>query len=133
MSMASPIPFQPGPFFDLLQFKSQEEINYTKYVRDSRPCGCRSCQHRRRNVPDFVFIEWNEQNQIHDKLMKEMRAYWVNKWFGEQTEIENIRQTETKNIIIEMTILPEDVIELIGTYLRRPPAEYPYQIKLTYF
>jgi hypothetical protein len=100
--------FQPGPFFEKLLHKSQEEINYTKYVQG---------------------IEWNKRNQIHDKLMKEMRAYWVNKWFGEQTEIENIRQTETENIIIEMTILPEDVIELIGTYLRRPPAEYPYQVK----
>ena len=116
MSMSSLTPFQPGPFFDLLQFKSQEEINYTKYVRDPALWG-------------FAFIEWNKQNQIYDKLMKEMRAYWVNKWFSEQTEIENIRQTETENIIIEMTILPEDVIELIGTYLRRPPAEYPYQVK----
>ena len=98
--------FQPGPFFEKLLHKSQEEINYTKYVQG---------------------IEWNKRNQIHDKLMKEMRAYWVNKWFGEFKSQEEL--TEIENIITEMTTLPEDVIGLIVGYLPRRSGEYPYQVK----
>ena len=98
--------FQPGPFFEKLLHKSQEEINYTKYVQG---------------------IEWNKRNQIHDKLMKEMRAYWVNKWFGEFKSQEEL--TEIENIITERTTLPEDVIGLIVEYLPRRSGEYPYQVK----
>ena len=51
------------------------------------------------------------------QLMKELRAYWTNEWFGKTIP-------KIKNILLETTKLIPDIVEEIPTYL-----EYPYQIK----
>lgn len=60
---------------------------------------------------------WGESTRLHAALTKEVRGYWINKWFGSQ--IPQIKQS-----IKESTNLPEDIIEDLSDYF-----EYPYQIK----
>ena len=49
--------------------------------------------------------------------MKEIRAYWVNDWFGKTIP-------EIKNVLLETTKLIPDIVNELPNYL-----EYPYQIK----
>ena len=61
---------------------------------------------------------WGDLTKTRATLMKEMRSYWVDKWFGKMIP-------RIKNAIKETTILPEDIIEELPHYF-----EYPYQIKI---
>jgi len=60
---------------------------------------------------------WSNATIQRATLVKEIRAYWANKWFGET--IPKIKQT-----LLDTTKLPEDIIEIIPEYF-----EYPYEIK----
>ena len=60
---------------------------------------------------------WGKKTEMRAQLMKELRAYWVNEWFGKTIP-------KIKNILLETTKLIPDIVEEIPTYF-----EYPYQIK----
>ena len=60
---------------------------------------------------------WGESTKKRAQLMKEIRAYWVNDWFGKTIP-------EIKKVILETTKLIPDIVNELPNYL-----EYPYQIK----
>ena len=60
---------------------------------------------------------WGEETKKRQNLAKEIRAFWMNKWFGETIP-------EIKKTILETTNLPEDIVEFLPRYF-----EYPYEIK----
>ena len=60
---------------------------------------------------------WGKATEKRSNLMKEMRAYWMNKWFSETVP-------EIKKTILETTPIPEDIVEILPEYF-----EYPYQTK----
>ena len=61
---------------------------------------------------------WGKATEKRSNLMKEMRAYWMNKWFGETVP-------EIKKTLLKTTPLPEDVVNLLTEYF-----EYPHQTKM---
>ena len=61
---------------------------------------------------------WGKATEKRSNLMKEMRAYWMNKWFGETVP-------EIKKTLLKTTPLPEDVVNLLPEYF-----EYPHQTKM---
>jgi len=60
---------------------------------------------------------WGEATEQRSKIMKEIRMYWLNLWFGKTIP-------EIKNTIKDITPLPEDIINELPQYF-----EYPYQHK----
>ena len=60
---------------------------------------------------------WGESTKKRAQLMKEIRAYWLNDWFGKTIP-------EIKNILLETNKLIPDIVNELPNYL-----EYPYQIK----
>jgi len=60
---------------------------------------------------------WGKATENRANLMKEIRTYWMNKWFGEIIP-------EIKNTLLKTTSLPEDVVNLLPEYF-----EYPHQTK----
>jgi len=52
--------------------------------------------------------------------MTEMRAYWCNRWFNEIIP-------DIKQILVELTPLPEDIVCIIPEYF-----EYPYEVTNRY-
>jgi len=66
----------------------------------------------RRRMP-----RWGKATKQRAKLVREIRAFWVNKWYGETIP-------EIKKVLVETTNLPEDVIEMLPEYFA-----YPYEIK----
>jgi len=60
---------------------------------------------------------WGKATEMRAQLMQELRAYWVNEWFGKTIP-------KIKNMLLETTKLIPDIVEVIPTYF-----EYPYQIK----
>ena len=60
---------------------------------------------------------WGKSTKKRAQLMKEIRAYWVNDWFGKTIP-------EIKNVLLETTKLIPDIVNELPNYL-----EYPYQIK----
>ena len=61
--------------------------------------------------------KWGKATKRHAKLVREIRAFWANKWYGETIP-------EIKKVLVETTNLPEDVIEMLPEYFA-----YPYEIK----
>ena len=61
---------------------------------------------------------WGDATKKRANLMKEIRALWMNKWFGETVP-------EIKKTLLDTTPFPEDVINLLPEYF-----EYPYQTKM---
>ena len=61
--------------------------------------------------------KWGKATKRRAKLVREIRAFWANKWYGETIP-------EIKKVLVETTNLPEDVIEMLPEYF-----EYPYEIK----
>lgn len=60
---------------------------------------------------------WGYATQHRADLVKELRTYWMNKWFGKTVP-------EIKLVLRDATPLPDDVINIIPEYF-----EYPYQVK----
>ena len=60
---------------------------------------------------------WGKATKNRANLMKEMRGYWMNKWFGETVP-------EIKKILLKTTPIPEDVVNFLPEYF-----EYPHQSK----
>tara|TARA_Y100000817_G_scaffold308691_1_gene296796 strand:- start:703 stop:1194 length:492 start_codon:yes stop_codon:yes gene_type:complete len=60
---------------------------------------------------------WGKATKQRAQLMKEMRTYWMKKWFDEKVPA-------IKQKLLEITPLPEDIVEHLSDYF-----EYPYQIK----
>ena len=60
---------------------------------------------------------WGEETKKRQKLTKEIRAFWANKWFGETVP-------EIKKTLLKTTPLPEDIVEFLPEYF-----EYPYETK----
>ena len=61
---------------------------------------------------------WGKATEKRANLMKEIRAYWMNKWFSETVP-------EIKKTLLKTTQLPEDVVNLLPEYF-----EYPHQTKM---
>ena len=61
--------------------------------------------------------KWGKATKQRAKLVREIRAFWANKWYGETVP-------EIKKVLVETTNLPEDVIEMLPEYFA-----YPYEIK----
>ena len=61
---------------------------------------------------------WGKATEKRSNLMKEMRAYWMNKWFSETVP-------EIKKTLLETTPIPEDVVNFLPEYF-----EYPHQTKM---
>ena len=51
--------------------------------------------------------------------MKEIRAYWLNDWFGKTIP-------EIKKVLVETTNLPEDVIGMLPEYFAYPYGALHY-------
>ena len=60
---------------------------------------------------------WGEETKKRQQLIREIRAFWTNKWFGETVP-------EIKKAVLETTNLPEDIVEFLPEYF-----EYPYETK----
>ena len=97
-------------------------LEYKKYVTKNRQLGMVS-------VKGMTFQNswcreanwlpcWGEKTKKRANLMKELRNYWLNKWFSKIVP-------EIKKTLIETTPIPEDVINFLPEYF-----EYPYQTKL---
>jgi hypothetical protein len=67
------------------------------------------------------FPYWGKETKNRANLVKEIRMYWVNKWFSETVP-------EIKKILLETTPLPEDIVNLLPEYF-----EYPHQTKASHF
>jgi len=60
---------------------------------------------------------WGEATKLRADICVELRAYWVDKWFGTTVP-------EIKRAILETTKLVPDIVEELPQYF-----EYPYEIK----
>ena len=60
---------------------------------------------------------WGEETKKRMQLVKELRTYWMNKWFEKIIP-------EIKIAILTNTNLPEDIVEILPQYF-----EYPYEKK----
>jgi hypothetical protein len=61
---------------------------------------------------------WGKATKQRAELVKEIRTYWVNKWYSETVP-------EIKKALVETTPLPKDVIDFVMPEY----FEYPYEIK----
>jgi len=61
--------------------------------------------------------KWGKATKQRSKLVKEIRAFWANKWCVETVP-------EIKKALLKTTPLPEDIVEILPEYF-----EYPYEIK----
>jgi len=90
-----------------------EDLGYPYFYPHTMPAGkywwCRDA--------DWVPY-WGKATEKRSNLMKEIRAYWMNKWFGETVP-------EIKETLLKTTPLPEDVVNLLPEYF-----EFPYQTKM---
>ena len=63
---------------------------------------------------------WGTITKRCAELMNELRSYWKNKWFNETIP-------EIKKVILDTTLIPEDVVNMLQEYY-----QYPYQTKPAY-
>jgi len=61
---------------------------------------------------------WGKETKKRANLMKDIRNYWLNKWFSKIVP-------EIKKTLLETTPIPEDIVNFLPEYF-----EYPYQTKL---
>ena len=61
--------------------------------------------------------KWGKETENRANLVKEIRAYWVEKWFSKTVPA-------IKKALLQSTRLPEDIVEFLPEYF-----EYPYEIK----
>ena len=87
---------------------------YLRYFCATR-MGGKTCAAR--NLRNCIPKSALKRMRLRAKLVREIRAFWANKWYGETIP-------EIKKALVETTNLPEDVIEMLPEYFA-----YPYEIK----
>ena len=63
---------------------------------------------------------WGIITKMRAEAMNELRSYWKNKWFNETIP-------EIKKVMLETTLLPEDIVNILQKYY-----QYPHQTKPAY-
>ena len=103
------IGFVSDEYKELYSFPSMEGKNFAWCTKPTPYWFCRT-----RNWMPY----WGKATKRRAKLVKEIRAFWAEKWYTETVP-------KIKNALVETTPIPKDIVDFVlPEYF-----EYPYEIK----